>query len=149
MDEKLEIILSENLESFRARKLNCAETVLCTLARFWGEEGDYLPRIATAFGGGICGRQGMCGALTGGLMAAGLKLGRRQPGDDNAPANQAGKALLKWAEARYGALECLALTGADFSDPGQHARFRAPGGAHETVCERLVADVCRRLSETL
>ena len=148
MDEKLERILSENLESFKARKLNCAETVLCTLARYWGEESDVFPRIATAFGGGICSRQEICGALTGGLMAIGLKKGRRLPGDDNAPANQAGKALLQWAKENYGALDCLGLSGTDFTDPVQLERFRAPGGAHETVCERLVADVCRQLAET-
>ena len=40
-----------------------------------------------------------------------------------------------------------ALTGIDFSDPDQNAAFRAPGGAHEAVCERLVAEVCRHLAE--
>ncbi len=149
MDEKLEAILSENLELFRGQKLNCAEAVLCTVAAYLGEEGDFAPRIATAFGGGICGRQGLCGALTGGLMATGLKLGRRQPGDDKAPANQAGKALLQWAEENFPSLMCRDLTGADFSNPEDTARFRAPGGTHEMVCERLVAEVSRHLAETL
>ncbi len=149
MNDSLEAILSENLALFRQRKLNCAETVLCTLSAFFDEPGDFAPRIATAFGGGVCGRQGLCGALTGALMAVGLRLGRREPGDDKAPANDAGKALLAWAEENLPSLECRALTGADFSDPASQARFRAPGGAHETVCERLVAEVCRRLAETL
>ncbi len=149
MDERLEAILSENLELFRGQKLNCAEAVLCSLLQYWGEAGDFAPRIATAFGGGICGRQGTCGALTGGLMAVGMKLGRRQPGDDKAPANQAGKALLAWAEGGLPSLDCRALTGADFANPEESARFRAPGGAHEMVCERLVARVVRRLAETL
>lgn len=149
MNERLETILSENLELFRAQKLNCAEAVLCTMLKLWGEEGGFAPRIAMAFGGGVCGRQGLCGALTGGLMAVGMKLGRRRPGDDKAPANQAGKALLAWAEGEYPSLDCRALTGVDFSDSEDNARFRAPGGAHETVCERLVAQVVRRLAETL
>jgi C_GCAxxG_C_C family probable redox protein len=149
MDERLEAILSETLEMFRGQKLNCAESVLCALLKYWGEPDDFAPRIATAFGGGICGRQGFCGALSGGLMAVGIKLGRRQPGDDKAPANQAGKALLAWAEAEFPSCDCRALTGVDFADPDQSARFRAPGGAHEAVCERLVAQVVRRLAETL
>jgi len=149
MDERLEAILSESLESFRAQKLNCAEAVLCSLLAFWGEEGEFAPRIATAFGGGICGRQGMCGALTGGLMAVGMKLGRRRPGDDKAPSYQAGKALLLWAEGEFSSLTCRDLTGVDFTNPEESARFRAPGGAHEAVCERLVADVCRHLAEGL
>jgi C_GCAxxG_C_C family probable redox protein len=149
MDVRLEDILSENLELFRGQKLNCAEAVLCSMMQFWGEDGDFAPRIATAFGGGICGRQGLCGALTGGLMAIGLKLGRRQPGDDKAPANQAGKAFLTWAGDSLPSLECRALTGVDFSDAAENARFRAPDGPHEKVCERLVAQVVRRLAETL
>jgi C_GCAxxG_C_C family probable redox protein len=149
VDERLEAILSETLDLFRAQKLNCAESVLCSLLKYWGEDGDFAPRIATAFGGGICGRQGICGALTGGLMAVGIKLGRRQPGDDKAPANQAGKALIAWAEGEIPSLDCRTLTGADFSNPEESARFRAPGGAHEAVCERLVAQVVRRLAQTL
>jgi len=149
MDERLEAILSENLDLFRAGKINCAEAVLMTLARYFGEDGGFAPRIATAFGGGVSGRQELCGALSGGLMAVGLRLGRRNPGDDKAPAYEAGKALLKWAEARYPSLQCRSLTGLDFSDPVQFSRFREKGGVHETVCEKLVADVCRHLSENL
>lgn len=149
MDDRLSIILEENLALFRGQKLNCAETVLYTLTRYWGEDGDFAPRIATAFGGGICGRQGLCGALTGALMVIGLRLGRRVPGDDKAPANQAGKAFLQWAEVEFPSLECRTLTSVDFSDPAQNARFREPGGAHEAVCERLVARVSRYLAETL
>jgi C_GCAxxG_C_C family probable redox protein len=101
MDERLEAILSENLDLFGAGKINCAEAVLMTLCRYYGEDGDFAPRIATAFGAGFSGRQELCGALSGGLMAVGLRLGRRKPGDDKAGAYGAGKALLKWAEARY------------------------------------------------
>ena len=82
-------------------------------------------------------------------MAVGLKLGRRAPGDDKAPANQAGKALIAWAEGEFPSLDCRVLTGADFTNPDESARFRAPGGVHEAVCERLVARVVRRLAESL
>ena len=149
MDDRFQTILDENLALFRIGKLNCAETVLMTLSQFFGEEGDFEPRIATAFGGGVCGRQGICGAVTGGLMAIGLRLGRKNPGDDKAPANDAGKALIRWVAETNPSLDCLALTGADFSDPEQSARFREPGGAHETVCERLVEGIARRLAETI
>lgn len=149
MDEQLDAILSQNLDQFRAGKLNCAEAVLLTMSRLLGEESDFAPRIATAFGGGVCGRQGLCGALTGGLMAVGLRHGRRKPGDDKAPANDAGNALIKWAEEHFQSLDCRALTGVDFSDPVQSAHFREKGGAHETVCERLVSEICLHLSENL
>jgi C_GCAxxG_C_C family probable redox protein len=149
MDDKLSAILDENLELFRGGKLNCAEAVLLTLSTYFGENGDFAPRIATAFGGGICSSQSICGALTGGLMAIGVRLGRKNPGGDKAPANDAGKAFLKWAEENFSSLECRALTGVNFSDPADNARFRAPGGAHEVVCERLVKEVSRHLAETI
>ncbi len=125
VDARLESILEEHLSLFRGGKLNCAEAVLMVMAWHRGEEGDFAPRIATAFGGGVCASQGLCGAITGGLMAVGLALGRARPGDDKAPANQAGKALLRWADETFSSLECRALTGVDFSDPDQNARFRA------------------------
>ena len=39
MDERLEAILSENLDLFGAGKINCAEAVLMTLCRYYGEDG--------------------------------------------------------------------------------------------------------------
>ena len=42
-----------------------------------------IPRIATPFGGGIGGRGEVCGAVTGAVMAIGLKHGREEPSQPN------------------------------------------------------------------
>jgi hypothetical protein len=58
---------------------NCAQSVLLTMFEFWNGENALIPKIATGFGGGI-GRCGsVCGALTGGVMALGVKYGTNEP----------------------------------------------------------------------
>lgn len=148
-NERLEAIIAETGALFHAGQLNCAEAALRILSAYWGLEGDFQPRIATAFGGGVCGSQGLCGALTGALMAVGLKIGRRHPGGDKLPAYQEGRALLNWFEGQKGTVCCRDLTGMDTSTPEAQALFRAPGGAHETVCERIVPEICRHLADKL
>ena len=62
-------------ESF-AGGLYCAESVLLSLARAEGIESELLPKVATAFCGGMSRSCGTCGALTGAIMGLGLALGR-------------------------------------------------------------------------
>jgi len=58
---------------------NCAQSVLSTMFEYWNGKNELIPKIATAFGGGI-GRCGsVCGALTGGVMALGIKYGTNEP----------------------------------------------------------------------
>lgn len=62
----------------------CSEAVLTAMTEHFGfTDGQSIPRIATAFGGGV-GRtkQDMCGALAGGLMALGCLHGRSVQGED-------------------------------------------------------------------
>jgi C_GCAxxG_C_C family probable redox protein len=55
---------------------NCAQSVLKTMQEYYGvPKNELIPGIATAFGGGIGRRGSLCGALTGGVMAIGLKHG--------------------------------------------------------------------------
>lgn len=55
---------------------NCAQSVLLALQEYYGIRANRLvPKIATAFGGGIGRRGSLCGALTGAIMAIGLKHG--------------------------------------------------------------------------
>jgi C_GCAxxG_C_C family probable redox protein len=55
---------------------NCAQSVLLAMQEYYGTRANRLiPKIATAFGGGIGRRGSLCGALTGAIMAIGLKHG--------------------------------------------------------------------------
>ena len=66
------LICEKAVKSF-LEDYNCAQSVLLTMFEYWNGENELIPKIATAFGGGI-GRCGsVCGALTGGVMALGIK----------------------------------------------------------------------------
>lgn len=146
-NERLEALIAERVGDFQSKRVNCAEAVLTVMGEYYGWPKVY-PRIATAFGGGILRRQAICGALSGGLMAIGMALGR-EVGGDRAPCDEMGNRLLDFAEQSCGSISCLGISGADFRDPIQDAAFRSAGGAHECVCEPLVASVCRWLANAL
>ena len=68
--------IKEKTHRLHEEGFNCAESVVMTAANEWKMRSKIIPRIATGFGGGI-GRQGyVCGALSGGVIALGLKCGR-------------------------------------------------------------------------
>lgn len=148
MNEKLEDLIDQYTELFHTARLNCAESALMILCDYYGLGGDFAPRIATAFGGGIAGTQGFCGALSGGMMGIGLLLGR-EIGGDKVPSNEMGKKLIAWATEQKSSCLCREISGVDLSDPGQSAAFRAENGGHVTICEPLVGEVCRWLVEQI
>ena len=66
----------EKAAAYFNQDYNCAQSVLLTMQEFYGiPKTDLIPKIATAFGGGIGRRGSLCGALTGAVMAIGLKHG--------------------------------------------------------------------------
>ena len=52
---------------------NCAQAVLCAFADKTGFTEDELFRLSEAFGGGMGGTQGVCGAVSAMVFLAGLK----------------------------------------------------------------------------
>ena len=59
---------------------SCAESVLLTMQEYYGlRESKLVPKVAAAFGGGIGRRGSLCGALTGAIIAIGLKHGTNTP----------------------------------------------------------------------
>ena len=57
----------------RKKGYNCAQAVLCAYSDLLGAEEELLFAVSEGFGGGMGGMQGVCGAVTGMYMAAGLK----------------------------------------------------------------------------
>lgn len=55
---------------------NCAQSVLYAFSEEVGLEKDQALRIATGMGGGMGRRGEVCGAVTGGILALGMKFGR-------------------------------------------------------------------------
>ena len=135
--KKLNDILDKNIAAFDRREINCAETVLLSMCEYMDVDNQLVPRIATAFGGGMGGSQSMCGAVTGGLMALGIIAGR-DLGGDQMPCKALAAQFMRDFLTVHGAITCMGLTGVDMKDPVQMAAFRAPGGKHHTVCTGCV-----------
>ena len=72
--------IAENGVKYFNNGYNCAQSVLFALYDQINPniKNDFIPKIASGFGGGI-GRCGsVCGALTGSIMAVGLKYGSNE-----------------------------------------------------------------------
>ncbi|MBS7632270.1 C_GCAxxG_C_C family protein [Candidatus Bathyarchaeota archaeon] len=112
--------LSEKAVNYFLEGYNCAQSVLMTMQEYWGIRNELIPKIATAFGAGI-GRCGsVCGALTAGVMAIGVKYGTEEPSSEKRlKAYGFARELYRQFEARHGSVLCKELIGYDLSDSRQ------------------------------
>lgn len=87
--------------------------------------------------------QMVCGAVTGGVMALGLKEGQ-SPENPKADPKKLGavvrpkvREFVERFQAEFGAVECGALLPFDFKTPGGYEAFQA-SGIKETTCKRFI-----------
>ena len=110
-----------------ASGLYCAESVVLALAKAQGIESGLLPKVATAFCGGMSHTCGTCGAVTGAIMGMGLALGRSKAGDSTEPAYAATRNLIREFEHEFGSSECHVLLGCDLNTPEGQEMFEEEG----------------------
>lgn len=118
---------------------NCAQSVLASCAIYRGLPQEYALRVAQAFGGGI-GRTGnLCGALTGALMAVGLRCAAMDASDGQSKtkAHELAQQIIAQFAARNKSLLCRELTGCDLSTEEGHKQFKE-GGIQQRICAELV-----------
>lgn len=95
--------------------LHCAEAVLQAVLEGEGVavgdgRADFSPRIATAFGGGVGrSKKGLCGALSGGLMALGYLRGRNTPDESWDEIAATADGLRARFAAEYGCTRCFVV----------------------------------------
>ena len=100
----------------------CAESVLKAVADEKGIKSELIPAIASGFCGGISRTRGMCGAVSGAIMAVNLLKGRSSPEQSQEENYKAVQELLAAFESEFGSLNCYDLTGCDLATPeGQEA----------------------------
>lgn len=97
---------------------NCAQSVLLAMQKYWEVKNPLEPRVASAFGGGIGRRGSVCGALTGGVIAIGLRYGTNTP-SSNAREQAYSMALgfYERFEKECGSVLCRDLIGYDLTNP--------------------------------
>jgi C_GCAxxG_C_C family probable redox protein len=144
------IIPAKQAVAYFEQGFYCSQAVLAAHAPELGLDRDSALKIAAAFGAGIARTGRTCGAVTGALMAIGLKHGRTAAGDIAAKARTdqlAGQFLAEF-QARHGALDCRELLGHDIGTPAGLEQARAEG-LFTTLCTRLVREAAEILGPLL
>ena len=100
----------------------CAESVLLAIAEYLGIESEFIPGIATGFCSGISRTSGLCGAVSGGIMALGLVSGRTSQEDAVDKNYRDVQKLLNLVDEKFGATNCAELLGLDLgTEEGREA----------------------------
>ncbi|MEM1564765.1 MAG: C-GCAxxG-C-C family protein [Candidatus Bathyarchaeia archaeon] len=144
--EKEKEIIEKAVSKFREGYL-CSEAVLKTFADAQKIECKYIPRIATGFGAGM-GRTGfVCGALTGAVMAIGLKYGRNMPPDEIENYERCVakiQQLFKDFRETFGSIFCRDLTNCDLTTEEGRQKFKEQQ-VREKKCSRYVEEAMKML----
>jgi C_GCAxxG_C_C family probable redox protein len=128
---------------------NCSQAVFSVFAAKNGIQVETAMKIACAFGGGM--RLGnTCGAVTGALMAIGLKYGKSKTDDNHA--RDRTYALTKQFQEKFrdmkGSLMCRDLLGYDLSTKEGYEKAKE-NQAFLKICPGLVEDAVTILEEII
>jgi len=122
---------------FRERKGSCSQAIFAGYSEHLGKvDHDTSMKIASAFSGGIARSGNVCGALTGALMALGLKYGDDK--DEN-KVNEVAVKLLDEFESLHGTTICRELIDHDLIT-GEDVKQAFDTGAFDN-CPKFVEDV--------
>lgn len=129
---------------------NCAESVLLSLVQAMDIDTSDIPRIATGFGAGL-GRYGeTCGAVTGAIMALGLKFGRDTSGDIESRELTYSKIdkLMQAFHNEFNTTRCKELIDCDMLT--KEGREKAiTSNLHRNLCTKFVAFAARTTAELI
>lgn len=128
---------------------NCSQAVFSVYSEELGLDPKIALKIACGFGGGM--RQAeTCGAVTGALMAIGLKYGQNEEGQEYAKENtyELVKEFINRFKSRNGSIICKELLEIDIStDEGRNiAREKE---LFTTICPKFIKDALEIVEEVL
>ena len=137
--------------------LSCSQAVLGAYCERFGLDKKTAYKISSGFGGGMHLDQ-TCGAVTGAIMAIGLKYGRTRPVLSEVEGADDVKARIKTAEtvvefakkfkARHGSINCTSLIGCNIStlEGFEEAKKK---DLFKQVCPKYVISAAEILDEML
>ena len=115
----------------------CAESVLQAIAEARDVGCKLIPHIATGFCSGVARSCGMCGAVSGAILAIGLTMGRGSADESVDDVYKAVRIVLDGFESEFGSSNCHSLLGCDLgTEEGQ--RFFLERALH-AACRTYVA----------
>jgi C_GCAxxG_C_C family probable redox protein len=130
---------------------NCAQSVLYSFCDDLRFDKDTGLRLSCGFGAGMGRRQEVCGAVSGGTIAIGLKHGRGE-GQDRAVMDETYRKvreLMSRFESKHGTCICRKLlNGCDLSTPEGQQHFKDNDLLNKT-CKGYVKTVVETLEDIL
>jgi C_GCAxxG_C_C family probable redox protein len=117
---------------------NCAQSVLGAYADDFKLDEEQMNKMALAFGGGMGHTNGICGAISGGLMVLGLKLNEHEFDKEKTYAGT--RHLMDEFITRNGTRDCEKLIGVDLMTAEGKKQFKEEK-IKQKVCEKCIADV--------
>jgi C_GCAxxG_C_C family probable redox protein len=125
---------------------SCAQAVFSAFAEQTGMDYQAAVRVSSGFGGGM-GMGSVCGAVTGAIMAIGLRYG----GIDPKAKGQTGKLVREFTDrfkAQHKSVNCRDLLSCDLSTP-EGLKEAKDKNLFATICNGIVKDAATMLSELL
>ena len=113
-----------------------------------GVAGDWFPRVASGFGGGIARTGQVCGAISGALMAIGWARGRDVPDKPLDNVYDVGAELVREFTSKFGTTSCKMLIDVDLSNAEERKRARK-SGVFEQQCGAFVEYCALRAAKIL
>ncbi|MCK5247979.1 C_GCAxxG_C_C family protein [Candidatus Bipolaricaulota bacterium] len=100
----------------------CAESVLLAIDEARNVGCKLIPQIATGFCSGVARSCGMCGAISGAILAIGLAMGRSSADESVDDVYKAVRIVLDGFESEFGSSNCQLLLGCDLgTEEGQRS----------------------------
>jgi C_GCAxxG_C_C family probable redox protein len=130
---------------------NCAQAVLGVFCSELNIDRETAMKLASGFGAGMARKQEVCGAVSGAIMAVGLRHGQARDGDKTAKENayRLSREVMDRFQAEFGSCLCRdLLPGLDLATEAGHQRYQAEG-CSEKVCQPCVRFAVRVLEEIL
>jgi C_GCAxxG_C_C family probable redox protein len=129
--------LLEEAQSIHTRGYNCAETALWALAKYW--QLHCSTSYVTGLGGGVARSGETCGALTGAIVALGLKVGRTEPEDEEKKGlcYRFGQEIVRRFRDEIGTTQCREIIGFTLGADGGAQRY-ATGGFKKDKCRAAI-----------
>ena len=124
---------------------NCAQAVLEAFGDVTGLEKSFAAKLASSFGGGMGRMREVCGAVSGMLMALGLKYGYADPKDRAGKTAQYElvRALADEFKKENGSIICRELLGLDENFKPKPPEVRTEGYYKKRPCGEL----CKQAAE--
>ena len=140
--------ISQRAEHLFQQGFCCAESVLQAVAESRGIKSELIPKIATGLCGGIAATGGVCGAVSGGVLAINIVAGRTQAGESTETNVRLVRALLSEFETKFGTTNCERLIGCRLDTP-EGQRFFKEHKLREKKCRMFTREAAGMASGIL